>query len=190
MGVTRTFGGPELLSSRWAHPTRRPTSNLPWPLRFEVCPCTPPARWLFSIRPIDIADMLVKLDAAATNGHVLRGGALSSSSGSNEHGSRLADLADCVRGRPAGSAAAVRRSPAVHRGMQNAGSSELYKATPVILVPAATGPAPRGLASTGDPRMNAPWTARGTPAVFHPDAGGVACCLSGCSSPQTTAMRH
>jgi Asp-tRNA(Asn)/Glu-tRNA(Gln) amidotransferase A subunit family amidase len=44
----------------------------------------------------------------------------------------------------------------------------LYKATPVILVPAATGPAPAGLASTGDPAMNAPWTALGTPAIAIP----------------------
>jgi Asp-tRNA(Asn)/Glu-tRNA(Gln) amidotransferase A subunit family amidase len=38
----------------------------------------------------------------------------------------------------------------------------------VILVPAATGPAPRGLATTGDPAMNAPWTALGTPAISIP----------------------
>lgn len=44
----------------------------------------------------------------------------------------------------------------------------MFKATPVILTPAATGPAPIGLASTGDARMNAPWTALGTPAVAVP----------------------
>ena len=46
--------------------------------------------------------------------------------------------------------------------------AELYKTTPVILVPAAPGPAPRGLTSTGDSRMNAPWTALGTPAISIP----------------------
>jgi Asp-tRNA(Asn)/Glu-tRNA(Gln) amidotransferase A subunit family amidase len=46
--------------------------------------------------------------------------------------------------------------------------AELYRATPVMLVPAATGPAPRGLASTGDARMNAPWSALGTPAISIP----------------------
>jgi Asp-tRNA(Asn)/Glu-tRNA(Gln) amidotransferase A subunit family amidase len=53
--------------------------------------------------------------------------------------------------------------------------TEQYKATPVILVPAATGPAPRGLASTGDARMNAPWSALGTPAISIPlpVAGGL-----------------
>jgi Asp-tRNA(Asn)/Glu-tRNA(Gln) amidotransferase A subunit family amidase len=45
---------------------------------------------------------------------------------------------------------------------------EMYKTTPVILVPAATGPAPRGMTTTGDPRMNAPWTALATPAISIP----------------------
>jgi Asp-tRNA(Asn)/Glu-tRNA(Gln) amidotransferase A subunit family amidase len=43
-----------------------------------------------------------------------------------------------------------------------------YRSTPVILVPAATGPAPMGLGSTGDSRMNRPWTALGTPAISLP----------------------
>ena len=46
--------------------------------------------------------------------------------------------------------------------------AEFHRATPVILVPAAVGPAPLGLASTGDSRMNAPWTALGTPAITIP----------------------
>jgi Asp-tRNA(Asn)/Glu-tRNA(Gln) amidotransferase A subunit family amidase len=46
--------------------------------------------------------------------------------------------------------------------------AELYKRTPVILVPAATGPAPLGLSSTGDSRMNTAWTALGTPAISIP----------------------
>lgn len=59
--------------------------------------------------------------------------------------------------------AAVRRIDEARRRV-----AELYKATPVILVPAATGPAPRGLESTGDARMNAPWTAIGVPAISIP----------------------
>jgi Asp-tRNA(Asn)/Glu-tRNA(Gln) amidotransferase A subunit family amidase len=39
---------------------------------------------------------------------------------------------------------------------------------PVVLTPAALGPAPRGLSSTGDPRCNAPWTALGVPAIGFP----------------------
>ena len=38
----------------------------------------------------------------------------------------------------------------------------------IILTPAAFGPAPEGLASTGDPRMNSPWTGLGTPTVSVP----------------------
>jgi Asp-tRNA(Asn)/Glu-tRNA(Gln) amidotransferase A subunit family amidase len=52
--------------------------------------------------------------------------------------------------------------------------AEQFKRTPVILTPAAMGPAPTGLASTGDPRMNAPWTALGTPAVSIPLPMGTA----------------
>jgi Asp-tRNA(Asn)/Glu-tRNA(Gln) amidotransferase A subunit family amidase len=46
--------------------------------------------------------------------------------------------------------------------------SDVFRKTPLILTPAAAGPAPSGLASTGDPRMNAPWTALGTPAATVP----------------------
>jgi Asp-tRNA(Asn)/Glu-tRNA(Gln) amidotransferase A subunit family amidase len=46
--------------------------------------------------------------------------------------------------------------------------SYVFQTTPVILTPAATGAAPRGLASTGDARMNSPWTALGTPAISIP----------------------
>ena len=43
-----------------------------------------------------------------------------------------------------------------------------YRSTPIILVPAATGPAPKGLAFTGNSAMDAPWTALGTPAISIP----------------------
>jgi Asp-tRNA(Asn)/Glu-tRNA(Gln) amidotransferase A subunit family amidase len=46
--------------------------------------------------------------------------------------------------------------------------AEIFKSTPVIFTPAAVGPAPLGLSSTGDPRMDAPWTALGTPAISIP----------------------
>jgi Asp-tRNA(Asn)/Glu-tRNA(Gln) amidotransferase A subunit family amidase len=45
---------------------------------------------------------------------------------------------------------------------------ERYQRTPVILTPSAKGPAPLGLASTGDSTMNTPWTALGTPAISVP----------------------
>jgi Asp-tRNA(Asn)/Glu-tRNA(Gln) amidotransferase A subunit family amidase len=41
----------------------------------------------------------------------------------------------------------------------------IFEEIPVVLTPAATGPAPKGLESTGDPRMNSPWTALGVPAI-------------------------
>jgi Asp-tRNA(Asn)/Glu-tRNA(Gln) amidotransferase A subunit family amidase len=46
--------------------------------------------------------------------------------------------------------------------------ARVFRETPVILTPAAPGPAPAGLESTGDPRMNAPWTALATPAITVP----------------------
>ena len=39
---------------------------------------------------------------------------------------------------------------------------------PAVLSPAAPGAAPAGLASTGNPQHNAPWTALGTPAISIP----------------------
>ena len=48
--------------------------------------------------------------------------------------------------------------------------AEIYREVPVIVVPAATGPAPSGLAFTGDTTMNAPWTALGSPAISIPMA--------------------
>ena len=38
----------------------------------------------------------------------------------------------------------------------------------ILLSPAATGPAPRGLDSTGDPAMNLPWTHAGLPSCSVP----------------------
>jgi Asp-tRNA(Asn)/Glu-tRNA(Gln) amidotransferase A subunit family amidase len=49
--------------------------------------------------------------------------------------------------------------------------AQIYESTPIILVPSAPGPAPKGLQSTGDPRMNSPWTSLGTPAISIPLPG-------------------
>ena len=46
--------------------------------------------------------------------------------------------------------------------------SSLLRQHPVIVTPSAPGPAPEGLASTGDPIMNLPWTALGLPAISIP----------------------
>ena len=80
---------------------------------------------------------------------------------------RLADLADLVR---EGLQISLSQYDEARRYIAacKAGMAGIYEATPVIVVPAATGPAPFGLASTGDARMNAPWTALGTPAISIP----------------------
>jgi Asp-tRNA(Asn)/Glu-tRNA(Gln) amidotransferase A subunit family amidase len=119
-----------------------------------------------SIRPVNIADMLGRL-ADASNTIQAYEAARFHEQRFKEHGSRLADLADLVREglkMPAARYDEARRYIAECK----ARITDIYKTTPVILVPAATGPAPLGLASTGDPRMNAPWTALGTPAISIP----------------------
>jgi Asp-tRNA(Asn)/Glu-tRNA(Gln) amidotransferase A subunit family amidase len=44
----------------------------------------------------------------------------------------------------------------------------LFEEFGLVATPAANGPAPRGLESTGDPRQNAPWTGLGVPVVTVP----------------------
>src|SRR6267378_8166892 len=108
-----------------------------------------------SIRSIDIAEMLVKLDGAATTVMFFEGARFHEQR-YKEYSSRLDDLADLVRD-------GLKISQAKYDDARRyiaqckVRIAELYKATPVILVPAATGPAPLGLASTGDARMNSPW---------------------------------
>ena len=46
--------------------------------------------------------------------------------------------------------------------------AQVFEQYDIILTPAALGPAPATLASTGDPRMNAPWTGLGCPAISVP----------------------
>jgi Asp-tRNA(Asn)/Glu-tRNA(Gln) amidotransferase A subunit family amidase len=46
--------------------------------------------------------------------------------------------------------------------------SDLFRSHAVLATPAAPGHAPAGLASTGDPRLNSPWTALGVPAISVP----------------------
>ena len=53
-------------------------------------------------------------------------------------------------------------------GRMKAQMAGVFREYPAILSPAATGPAPAGFASTGDPANNAPWTALGVPAISVP----------------------
>jgi Asp-tRNA(Asn)/Glu-tRNA(Gln) amidotransferase A subunit family amidase len=85
----------------------------------------------------------------------------------DEHGAKLADMADLVqegRGVSKDRYDGALETIAAWRDRM----TTTYNTTPVILVPAAVGPAPFSLASTGDPRMNSPWTALGTPAIAIP----------------------
>jgi Asp-tRNA(Asn)/Glu-tRNA(Gln) amidotransferase A subunit family amidase len=121
-----------------------------------------------TIQPVDLGDMLARLNQAsrivmayeAARFHEQR---------YTEYGSRLADMANLVQ---EGLQVEGERydEARAYIGTCQARLSKLYEATPVLLVPAATGPAPFSLASTGDPRMNAPWTALGTPAISIPMA--------------------
>jgi Asp-tRNA(Asn)/Glu-tRNA(Gln) amidotransferase A subunit family amidase len=118
------------------------------------------------IRSVDIAAMLTELrDAQRTI--MFYEGARFHEQRFKKHGAALADMADLVR---EGLQIPVQQYDEARRYVADCRTkmAELYKATPVILVPAATGPAPLGLSSTGDSRMNAPWTALGTPAISIP----------------------
>ena len=119
-----------------------------------------------AIRSIDIAGMLANLVAAARTVMFYEGARVHERR-YTEYGARLADMADLVR---EGLEIPVERYDEARRFVAECRIkvAELYKTTPVILVPAATGPAPMGLSSTGDSRMNAPWTALGTPTISIP----------------------
>jgi Asp-tRNA(Asn)/Glu-tRNA(Gln) amidotransferase A subunit family amidase len=119
-----------------------------------------------SIQSVDIAGMLARL-IDASRIVMFYEGARFHEQRFKEYGDRLADMADLVR---EGLAIPVARYDEALKYIAECKTkvAELYRATPVILVPAATGPAPLGLASTGDSRMNAPWTALGTPAISIP----------------------
>jgi Asp-tRNA(Asn)/Glu-tRNA(Gln) amidotransferase A subunit family amidase len=125
-----------------------------------------------TIRPIDIAATLAKL-AEANLTVMLYEGARFHKQRYEEFGNRLADLADLVR---RGLQISVGRYDETLQNIDScrAQFAEQFKRTPVILTPAAVGPAPAGLASTGNPRMNAPWTALGTPAISIPMPVGTA----------------
>ena len=117
-------------------------------------------------RPVDSGDMLDSLNAASRTVMFYEGARVHEER-YREHGAALQDLAGLVRDGlripPAEYEQALQHIAVCRRRI-----SALYDVAPVILVPAATGPAPAGLDSTGDPRMNAPWTALGTPAMSIP----------------------
>jgi Asp-tRNA(Asn)/Glu-tRNA(Gln) amidotransferase A subunit family amidase len=119
-----------------------------------------------SIRSIDIAGMLTGLHAAALTVQFYEGARFHQQR-FREHGDRLAHMAELVR---EGLKMTVEQYDEARRRIAEGKKrvAEIYRSTAVILVPAATGPAPLGLALTGDASMNSPWTALGTPAITIP----------------------
>jgi Asp-tRNA(Asn)/Glu-tRNA(Gln) amidotransferase A subunit family amidase len=119
------------------------------------------------IQPVNISDTLKKLDAAND--------VLMFYEGARYHEPRLKEFGERLD-QPL--AALIRDGLKIPEQRYNEAKQfvadsrrkfvEMFKSTPIILTPAATGPAPLGLSTTGDPRMNAPWTALGTPAVSIP----------------------
>jgi Asp-tRNA(Asn)/Glu-tRNA(Gln) amidotransferase A subunit family amidase len=119
-----------------------------------------------TVKAIDITDVLAKLSEAQRIVMFYEGAHVHEQR-YKEHGAKLGDLAELIR---EGLAMAAAKYDEAVRYIAECKSrvAELYKAAPIILVPAAVGAAPRGLTSTGDSRMNAPWTALGTPAISIP----------------------
>ena len=118
------------------------------------------------VEPIDMREMLTALNDAsrvvmayeAARVHEQR---------YREHGERMAEMAVLVR---EGLETPAARYDETRRFIETCREqvAAVFERTPIILTPAAVGPAPFSLASTGDPRMNAPWTALGVPAMTIP----------------------
>jgi Asp-tRNA(Asn)/Glu-tRNA(Gln) amidotransferase A subunit family amidase len=120
-----------------------------------------------NIKTVEISELLKKLDAA-NDVHMFYEGARFHEARLKEFGDRLDKaLADLVR---EGLKIPTERYDEARRFVSDSRvrMGEIFKSTPVILTPAATGPAPLGLSTTGDPRMDAPWSVLGTPAITIP----------------------
>ena len=120
-----------------------------------------------TIMAVDIADQLKKLNEAVD--------VIEAYEGSRFHEPRLKEFGDRLDQNIANLVRNGLKIPAERYdearrfiAQSRVRFAEIFKSTPVILTPAAVGPAPLGLSTTGDPRMNAPWTALGTPAVSIP----------------------
>jgi len=120
-----------------------------------------------TIKAVDIADQLKKLSDASVLIMTYEGARLHEAR-LKEFGDRMdAPFAALIRD---GLKIPVERYNETMRFVADSRSrfAEIFKSTPVILTPAAPGPAPLGLSTTGDARMNAPWTATGNPAITIP----------------------
>lgn len=119
----------------------------------------------FSLRPVRI-DALLREAGAASEVVMDYEAARTHQQRFEEHGSRLGPLADLVQ-------KGMRISTYQYQWATGSISrikhemAKVFETTPVILTPAATRAAPLR-PSLGDARMNAPWTALGTPAISIP----------------------
>jgi Asp-tRNA(Asn)/Glu-tRNA(Gln) amidotransferase A subunit family amidase len=120
-----------------------------------------------TIKAVDIADQLKKLSDASD--------LIQSYEGARRHEARLKEFGDRLDQPFAalirdGLKIPVERYNEIQRFVADSRRrfAEIFKSTPVILTPAAPGPAPLGLSSTGDARMNAPWSTMGNPALSIP----------------------
>jgi amidase len=119
-----------------------------------------------AIHTIDIGETLTELNDAADTVMAYEAAEFHKER-YDKYGSALAHLADLVRqGREVSPQLYDDAKTFIESAREE--FSELFRTTPIVLTPAATGPAPRGLSSTGNPRMNAPWTALGVPAIAIP----------------------
>src|SRR5262249_33318930 len=125
-----------------------------------------------TVRTLDITPMLIQLRQAQRTVMFYEGARVHEQR-YKQYGDRLADMANLVRD---GLRLSVDQYDEARRYIadRKARMARLFAATPVIVPPAAPGPAPQGLASTGDSRLNAPWTALGTPAITIPLPVGTA----------------
>jgi amidase len=127
------------------------------------------ARHGFEVRGIDLGPLLDRLNAASRTVMAFEAARVHERR-FNLYGAQLADIADLVKeGRAIDGSEYHEATREIREARMS--MSAVFDGTPIVLTPAATGTAPRGLASTGDPRMNAPWTALGGPAVSIPMAG-------------------
>jgi len=118
------------------------------------------------IRVVDVMPILIKLREAQRT-LMFYEGARFHEERYKQYGDRLADTATLVRDGlqiPMSQYDEARKYIAECKIRM----AEQFRATPVILTPAAPGPAPLGITSTGDSRLNSPWTALGTPAITIP----------------------
>jgi Asp-tRNA(Asn)/Glu-tRNA(Gln) amidotransferase A subunit family amidase len=112
------------------------------------------------LREVDVARQIV-MDYEGARTHQQR---------FEEYGFRLGPIANLVcKGKRIPEHRYKRAKESIFRLKQE--MAKVFEKTPVILTPAATGSAPLGHSFTGDPKMNAPWTALGAPAISIPIPG-------------------